>query len=134
MGRLSLTGTRGDVAIHSDVGEVRLTDVAPIARAEVQTRVANIEVTGALGPQATYEISSDVGRIAVRLPSSSAFSIDARSDIGDVDVQFTVKGVDSRESIVGKEVRGTVGGESGTQLHLTSRIGEISGAPRPMNR
>jgi DUF4097 and DUF4098 domain-containing protein YvlB len=126
VGRLLIAETHGDVSVKADVGEVTLTDVLPGEELEVETRVASVEFTGALISNAHYRMTSDVGRIALRLPEDSAFRIDARSDIGDVRVDFTVAGRSSRGGIVSKEVRGEVGQNPTTELYLRSRIGEIT--------
>ena len=79
-----------------------------------------------LASEASYRLTSDIGRIALRLPTASAFKIDARSDVGDVRVDFTVTGRSSRQGFVSKEVRGEVGTNPATALYLRSRIGEIT--------
>ncbi len=126
VGRISVAGTHGDVAIKADVGDLLLADVLPVEKLEVETRVASVEFSGALTPAASYRLTSDVGRVALRLPTDSAFKIDARSDVGDVRVDFTVTGRNSREGLVSKEVRGEVGTNPTTELYLRSRIGEIT--------
>jgi hypothetical protein len=130
VGRLAVTGLRGDVDINSDVGEVTLTEVAPLSSLRVLTGVASIILDAPLAANATYEMTSDVGRIALRLPEDSAFAIDARSDIGDVQVGFAVSGSSSREGFVGKEVVGEVGSNPTTKLTLRSRVGDIRVDPQ----
>ncbi len=129
VGQVHIAGTRGNMALKVDVGEVILTDVLPADRLEIETRVASIELEAGLAPGATYQLTSDVGRIAVRLPADSAFRLDSRSDIGDVRVDFPVAGQSSREGIVGKDVRGTVGTNPTASLSLRSRVGEITVRP-----
>jgi hypothetical protein len=131
VGKVWVTGVRGDLLIKADVGEVTLTDVLPVERLEVRTRVANIELSGALAANARYNLTSDIGRISVRAPSNSAFSIDARSDIGGVNLGFALSDRSSRESFVGKEVRGNVGDNPTAHLQLYSRVGDISVRPKP---
>jgi len=126
VGRLTIAGTSGDVAITADVGDVTLADVTPAEQLQIETRVANIELSGVLASEASYRLTSDIGRIALRLPTASAFKIDARSDVGDVRVDFTVTGRSSRQGFVSKEVRGEVGTNPATALYLRSRIGEIT--------
>jgi hypothetical protein len=129
VGRLQVSGTRGDVTIDAEVGEVILTDVLPSEKLSLKTRVAGVEFSGALVPNGTYEFTTDIGKIDMRLPEESTFRIDARSDIGDVNVGFTVAGRSSRDALVGKEVQGEVGENPTTSLYLRSRVGEISVAP-----
>jgi hypothetical protein len=130
VGRLSVTGLRGDADINADVGEVTLTDVVPLSSLRVQTRVASVTLDAPLAENAAYDMTSDVGRIALKLPKDSAFAIDARSDIGDMQVGFEVSGSSSREGFVGKEVVGEVGSSPTTKLTLRSRVGDIRVDPQ----
>jgi hypothetical protein len=125
-----VTGLRGEVDIDSDVGEVTLEDVMPLSSLRVQTRVASISLTAALTENAAYDVTSDVGLIALLLPADSSFMIDARSDIGDVQVGFDVTGSSSREGFVGKEVSGEVGSNPTTTLTLRSNVGDIRVNPQ----
>jgi hypothetical protein len=129
VGRLQITGTTGDVTANAEVGDVIVTDVTPIEKLSVKTRIAGVDFTGALVPNARYEFTTDVGKVALRLPEASAFRLDARSDIGDVTVGFAVAGRSSRDALVGEEVRGEVGQNPTTSLYLRSRVGEISIKP-----
>jgi len=129
VGRVSVVGLSGDLSVKADVGTVTLNDVLPQGLLEIETRVANIELTGALVPGAAYRLSSDVGRIAMRVPDDSAFSIDARSDIGNVALDFVLSGRSAREGLLSKEVRGSVGENASTSLYLRSRVGDISVRP-----
>ncbi|GEM_PF-1110937 len=126
VGRLQITGITGDVTVDAEVGEVILADVTPVQKLRVATRVAGVDFSAALAPNARYEFTTDVGKISLRLPEASAFRLDARSDIGDVSVAFPVVGRSSREALVGKEVRGEVGQNPTTDLYLRSRVGAIT--------
>ena len=130
VGRVSVTGTEGDVTIKCDVGEVILADVRPATRLDVQTRIASVELSGPLVSEADYELSSDVGRIVVDAPAGSEFSINARSDVGNVRSGFVVDGESTREGLVGKEIRGMVGAAPGARLYLRSRVGGIAVNPQ----
>ena len=129
VGRLQVNGTQGDATINAEVGDVILTDIVPAATLFVKTRVSSVDFSGALAPNGKYEITTDIGKIALRLPANSAFTIDARSDIGDVNVGFPVSGSTSREALVGKQVQGEVGENPTASLTLHSRVGEISVNP-----
>jgi hypothetical protein len=129
VGRILVAGTRADVDIKADVGEVTLRDVAPSRSLQVATRVAAIELGGRLADRATYRLASDIGRIVLNLPPDSSFSIDARSDIGSASVEFPVVEHNSGQGFVGEEVRGDVGANPTTQLYLRSRVGSISVRP-----
>lgn len=129
VGSIDAADLRGDVFITIDVGNVVLADVAPVKTLSVDSRVANVELRAPLVADATYRLTSDIGRIAVRLPEDSAFNIDARSDIGDVDLGFALSGSSARDNFVGKEVSGDVGIDPSARLILRSRVGDISIRP-----
>ncbi len=129
VGRLQVSGTEGDVTINAQVGDVILTDIVPAEKLAVKTRVSNVEFAGVLVAKARYEITTDMGRIALRVPADSAFQIDARSDIGDVKVDFQIVGRSSRDALVGKEVQGQIGQNPTVSLYLRSRVGAISVTP-----
>jgi hypothetical protein len=126
VGQTRVTDTRGDVNIKSDVGEVLLQNVMPAESLQVETRVASIEVVGPVIEHAVYRLTSDVGRIALRLPPDSSFSMDAKSDIGSVQVEFSLTGRNSRPGFIGEEVQGGVGPNPTAEIYLYSRIGDIS--------
>lgn len=130
VGRLTVSGLRGDITIAAGVGEVSLRDVLPEHNLAIRSRVGNIELRGPLVDGAAYNLTSDVGRIALRLPRTSTFMIEARSDLGDVELGFPLEGRSARD-FIGKEVRGQVGAAPTTTLILRSRVGTISVQPLP---
>jgi hypothetical protein len=135
VGKVSVDGTQGDLSIRGDVGQVIVANVRPVSKLDIQTRVAGVEVSGPISAGADYAITSDVGRILFWPPPGSAFRLDALSDVGNVQVGFPLVGQDSRQGLVSKEVRGTVGrAATGTpptaQVYLRSRVGDIVVAPK----
>jgi hypothetical protein len=129
VGRILVSVTRGNAYVKADVGQVVLQALAPAGSLQVETRVATIDLIGLATDRATYRLTSDIGRIALRLPPDSSFSIDARSDIGSVRVGFPAAGCSSRQGFVGEEVRGEIGSNPKAELCLRSRVGDISGRP-----
>lgn len=126
VGRLRVAELVGDMEVAVQVGEVILADVVPVRELTVKTRVAGVDFAAPLAPNARYEFVTDVGKIALRLPADSAFHLDARSDIGDVDVEFPVVGRADRDLVIGKDVRGEVGQNPTASLYLRSRVGEVT--------
>lgn len=126
VGNLRVVELEGDMDVAVQVGEVILTDAVPDRALKVETRVAGVDFAAPLAPNARYEFVTDVGKIALRLPADSAFHLDARSDIGDVDVEFPVVGRADRDLVIGKDVRGEVGQNPTTSLYVRSRVGEVT--------
>lgn len=130
VGSIQVEGTQGDATIRADVGRVVLTDVLPVGKLEVQSRVATIELNGRLAPKAIYQVTSDIGGISLHVPGESSFSIDARSDIGKVSVGFEVNGRNSQQGIAGRQVSSDMGPAPSTKLTIRSRMGDIVVDPR----
>ncbi len=127
-GDVALSGTQGAVDITADVGRVRLSDVQAVEELVVATNVAEISFSGPLTPGASYNLTSNVGALRMVLPADSAFAIDAASNVGAVTVGFDVVG-ETNQQMVGRSVRGVVGGDDRTTLYLRSDVGAISVQP-----
>lgn len=130
VGRVEAANLQGDVSITADVGSVMLSEVAPAKTLSVDSRVASIRFSGPLVPGAAYRLTSDIGRIALHLPEDSTFSLDARSDIGNISLGFSLQGRSSRDSVIGKEVTGAVGADPTARLIVRSRLGDIAIQPK----
>ncbi len=126
VGSVDAADLHGDITITADVGSVTLRDVTPIGMLRVDSRVAAIQLSAQLAADATYRLTSDIGRVLVQLPEDSAFNIDARSDIGNVNLGFPLLGRSSRDNFIGKEVTGDVGSTPSARLILRSRVGDIT--------
>jgi DUF4097 and DUF4098 domain-containing protein YvlB len=63
---LKIAGARPDATLHSDDGPLR--------------------VTGAFGPNGSYEISTEDGSVNLRVPQSSDLAIEASTSDGRIDV------------------------------------------------
>jgi hypothetical protein len=129
VGRILVSGTHGDLNLKTGMGEVALRDVLPNQRLDLQSQVAAAQLAAPLVDGASYRLTSDVGRITVSVPPESTFSLDARSDVGTVDVAFPLVGHSAREGFVGDQVRGTVGATPTAELYLRSRVGNITVGP-----
>lgn len=129
VGRILVAGTHGDLNLETGIGEVALQDVMPDQELDLESRADAVELTGPLVEGAIYRLTSDVGRITVRVPPESTFSLDARSDVGKVYVAFPLVGHSARQGFVGDQVRGTVGANPTAELYLHSRVGNITVSP-----
>jgi DUF4097 and DUF4098 domain-containing protein YvlB len=104
VGKLEVTGVRGKFVIQSNVGDITLRDV----RFEQDS-----------------EIKSNVGNIELRLPEDSAFAFSARSNVGDVRVDFDVRNQRSEEKIVGDSIEGEIGTSPTVDVELRTSTGDI---------
>ena len=124
VGDVRVRNTTGDLDISTDVGRVDVQDVRVERALTIVSDVASIGFAGALTEGAEYELQSDVGRISMVLPADSRFELDARSDIGAVDVGFDVRGEHSGR-LVGRTVTGAVNGGGSTTVTARSNVGAV---------
>jgi hypothetical protein len=125
VGDMEIEGIEGQVDIQADVGLVELKNVVVRDSLRVRTDVARIRFEGPLGRGARYDMRSDIGDIAVTLPASSSFELDAESNVGAVTCDFAVRGQRERKDFVGGRIEGTVGESPTAELRLHSDVGSI---------
>jgi len=104
VGTVVVTGVEGAFDIKTDVGDITLRDV----RFEEDS-----------------SIRSDVGAIELRLPSDSAFSFSADSDVGDVRVDFPIRNERSDKRVVGGSIEGEIGDLPAAHVELRTDTGGI---------
>ena len=104
VGKVVVTGVEGAFDIRTDVGDITLRDV----RFEEDS-----------------SIRSDVGAIELRLPSDSALSFSAESDVGDIRVDFPVRNERSDKRVVGESIEGEIGDSPVAHVELRTDTGSI---------
>lgn len=124
-GRIRLLTTSGDVeannirtveagddlTAHTTSGDITLENVAQ-ARLSANTTSGTITMTGKLAQHGNYEMSTFSGDVVLNIPVDSSFRLSARAQQGDIATDFAVKsasGDDSRNSLEGRRLTGTVG-------------------------
>jgi hypothetical protein len=125
VGDMEIEGVEGQVDIQAAVGLVDLKNVVVRDSLKVRTDVARIRFEGPLSAGALYDIRSDVGDIALTLPASSSFEVDAESNVGAVTCDFAVRGREGRKDFIGGRIEGTVGESPTAELRLQSDVGSI---------
>lgn len=90
----------GDLALHSDVGEVRALDVDVQGNVALTSDVGDVIADLRSVQSGRIDASSDVGRVEIRLPQRADIGYDvvAASDVGDVDVRLGETETYTRES------------------------------------
>jgi DUF4097 and DUF4098 domain-containing protein YvlB len=107
----------GMVMAHTGSGNVRLRNIK--GGLDAHSGSGDIEAEGEA--KNDWTVKSGSGNIDLKLPSKSAFTVDARASSGSVEVNhpITVQGVQKRNRIQGKV------GEGGPLLSLETGSGEI---------
>ena len=117
----------GDITLHQEAsgtvmartgsGNVRLHNLK--GGLEAHTGSGDVEADGEA--RNDWNVQTGSGSIDLKLPAKAAFTVDARSSSGSIEVNhpITVQGVQKRNQLQGKV------GEGGPLLHLQSGSGEI---------
>jgi hypothetical protein len=83
-GAVTMTSLIGDVFVQVSTGSVNGTGLSAM-RASFQSRTGSIDVAFTAAPRQLSAVNG-TGRVAVRLPSGTAYHVDASSQTGKVDV------------------------------------------------
>jgi hypothetical protein len=129
VGQVRILGTRGNVRVRGDVGDVMLQDVTVPKSCDVQNNVGAIRFQGRL-PQGEGEVllCTDVGEVEVAVPEGSAFALDAETSVGDVSSGFELAGrqAGQGDGVTGQWLRGYANGQgNGVRLVLRTGTGNI---------
>lgn len=132
--------TEADVDLQTDVGEIVVRDL--VGAAEIASNVGDVtvrELQGTLQLQTnvgsttvqsfTMEGSSSVtgrvGDVTVELVGDPAFTLDAETNVGDIDSEFDVDGERDNDIGPGDRLEGTVGDNPTMELTLRTNTGSI---------
>jgi DUF4097 and DUF4098 domain-containing protein YvlB len=107
----------GTVMAHTGSGNVRLRNIN--GGLDAHSGSGDIEAEGVA--KNDWTVRSGSGNIDLKLPSKSAFTVDARASSGSIEVNhpITVQGIQKRNRVQGKV------GEGGPLLNLETGSGEI---------
>ena len=77
-------------------------------------------------PCATTRASRSAWGILRRLPADSAFTVDAQTNVGDIDTAFDVRGAAEERIPPGDRLQGEVGANPQVELRLRTNTGDIT--------
>lgn len=122
-GNISVQGVRGRVSLTTDAGSIQATQMTLSGNSEMKTNAGSITFAGAIDPGAHYEFESKAGSLAVTLPASSSFDLNARADVGSIQTDFPVA---LQHAMPGCKAFGSVGSTPRASLTLTTAVGSIN--------
>jgi len=115
---------RLDVA--ADVGDIRLSDVVAAPLTRVAGDVGNVTFEGALAATGSASLTTDVGKVIVRLPQDTAAAVEAQTTVGGI----TLRGLAASQRRLSEKVPGATLtatlGDGGPALKLAANIGDIA--------
>jgi len=128
-GQVTITGrnnsvnvehVEGDISADSSYQNVTIKD--PRGGVKITSRNGDLLLSFERVPQKDVQISSRYGNVTLELPSSSAFTIDARTEYGEVDSDF--EGLNTSRVNRQKSIGGQYG-QGGPHLEISTRNGNI---------
>jgi DUF4097 and DUF4098 domain-containing protein YvlB len=118
-GAISIDGAVGKVKAHSDFGSIEVLN-GKDATLDLTTQNGPVKYSGSLGT-GPHTLSSSYGRIDLEIPSSSALTIDLKTDFGKVNSSLPVM---LNGNLENAHWTGTIN-NGGAKLNATSNNGDI---------
>lgn len=121
-GQIVTNQTRGSVQAHTSNGAVTCREATGPVDLESSNGAISVDYIGSLAPDAAIACETSNGRIDLRLPSTTAFSLDARTSNGRITNEFplSIPTSDSdRRHVVGDV------GDGGATVRLRTSNGSI---------
>jgi hypothetical protein len=120
-GTITAIQIKGSVDAETTSGGIRLMDVSEARVVKAKVLSGSVVYEGEIKSDGRYSLQTHSGRVEMRIPSDSAFDLEAKTFSGSIDSDFdiTVSGKISR-----KEIRGSVNG-GGAIVDLSAFSGTI---------
>lgn len=123
-GSIDVTSVIGQMSLHTNAGSITVRQSTLGGNSNVQTNAGSVSFEGAIDPQGAYEFVTNTGSVHVVLPGTTAFHVDARTDIGSITTN--VPGVVvTRLNYLNSEAHGDVGNLPRGSIVLRSNLGSI---------
>lgn len=108
--------------VKVDVGEVTLSDIEGVV--DVTTNVGALSVENLMMVD-DCSLRTDVGEVSVSLPDEISFALDASSNVGEVDCEFSLRNERAERQVVRERVRGDVGDDPVGELTIRVQTGAV---------
>ncbi len=120
-GSITATQIKGSVSAETVSGSIKLLDISEARVVKAKALSGSVIYEGKIRSDGRYSLQTHSGRIEIRIPSGSAFDLEAKTFSGSIknDFDITISGKISK-----REVRGSVNG-GGANVKLTAFSGGI---------
>jgi len=112
--------------VSTAVGDITLREIEAGPRTIVAGDAGNVTFAGALADSGSASLTTEVGKIDVRLPQGTAAELDARTVVGGI----SLRGLNTSRRSLSKTIPGATLtatlGEGGPALKLSANVGDIS--------
>jgi len=123
-GTIDVSGVSGTMSLSTATGSITANQDALSGQSTLQSNTGSITFDGSIAPGGNYQFSTDTGSVDVTLPANSSFHVDATTNTGSIDSDFS--GVQVRDhDFSGSDAHGDVGNGAGTTMTLKTNTGSI---------
>ena len=118
--------TLDQLVIADDVGDIMLRNVSAGSNTSIKGNVGNIRFEGTLADAGSAEITTDVGKVIVRLPENAGAELEASTEVGSIAMRgLMASHRDLKKHIPGATLTATLG-TGGPALTLNANVGDIT--------
>lgn len=121
VGDISFSGVRGKMNVVAGVGAIRAENVFLTDQSSFTNGTGDISIDSDIKEASALEVQTGVGKISLRLPKDSKFSIDAKTGVGNIKGDL----IDNGEGFVAEGLKQEVNG-GGTDIRLRTGTGDIT--------
>lgn len=119
-------GIQGTVHLQSNTGGISLSNTTLIGNGSIVTQNGPITFTGSIAQGAAYQLQSSTGGITVTLPSDTNCHVDARTNNGPIQSDFSEIHIHTT-GVVGHDAEGDIGSSNpSATLSLVTSTGPIA--------
>lgn len=120
-GGITATQIKGSVSAETVSGGIKLLDISEASVVKAKALSGSVVYEGKIKPDGRYSLQTHSGRVEIRIPSGSAFDLEAKTFSGSINSDFdiTISGKISK-----REIRGSVNG-GGANVKLSAFSGSI---------
>jgi DUF4097 and DUF4098 domain-containing protein YvlB len=124
-GSIDVNGVSGNMSLSTATGSITANHDALSGQSTLQSNTGDITFDGSIASTGNYQFSSDTGSVDVTLPSNASFHVDATTDTGSIDSDFSQVQVKEHD-VTGSDAHGDVGSSPGAAITLKTNTGDIN--------
>jgi hypothetical protein len=123
-GTIDVEGVSGNMSLTTETGSITANQDALSGQSTLQTATGSITFDGSIASGGNYLFSTNTGSVDVTLPASSSFHLDASTDTGSINSDFTQVNIHEHD-VTGSDAHGDVGNSSSATVTLKTNTGSI---------
>jgi DUF4097 and DUF4098 domain-containing protein YvlB len=123
-GTIDVNGVSGTMSLTTNTGTIDANQDVLSGQSTLSSNTGSITFAGSIDAGGNYQFSTDTGSVDVTLPGSPSFHVDAKTDTGSINSDFSEVNVRHNDA-VGAEAHGDVGSSPGATVTLKTNTGSI---------